>query len=59
MVKVFALVEFFELIIYHLGLFNVGFDGQVLLVFFANKIFEFLLHLQLGQPFLQTISLTF
>jgi hypothetical protein len=51
-VKVFAFVEFLELQIPGFRLCHVGSNGQVFLVFFSNKVLEFLFYLNLCEPFL-------
>ena len=57
-VKVLGLVELLELVVDRLRLCYVRLHWQVLLVPLSDELFEFLLHLQLGQPLLQSLRLT-
>jgi hypothetical protein len=47
--KVFALVELLELVVDCLCFSHIRFDWKILLVFFSDVVFEFLLYLQLCQ----------
>lgn len=58
MVEILGLVKLLELVVDRLCFRYVGLYWQVLLVSFSNELFEFLLDLQLGQPFLESLRLT-
>jgi len=57
--KIFSLVEMFELTVDGFSLSYVWFDGNVLLIFFCDEGFEFLLYLQLSHSYLEAICVAF
>jgi hypothetical protein len=59
MMKIFVFVEFFKLEVHRLRFCHIRSNRQVLLILLSYEVLKFLLHLNLRQPFLQTVWLLF